>query len=328
MGERLPRVAILGVGAIGGLLASRFAETEADIVLISRGETAATLTIDGLHLMGLDGSMEHHGAARYITIDGEDSAALKNVANSVDYAFVCGKSSDSIELADIAAVLLKESGFVISLQNGLGHADLLAMLVGSQRVLEGSTLHGATRLGSNEVRGAGSGRIDLGRHLPHAAFTGKSVVSPPNERHEVLLGLLAEAGLSPFWHDEMHPIIWRKLLLNIAINPLAAICGVENGTILGTPELRHQARQTLLEGIEVARAEGVAVDEQQMLDALDSVLAATAENRCSMLQDVIAGRRTEIDALSGAVVERGESLGIPTPRNEMLATLVRGLYLN
>jgi 2-dehydropantoate 2-reductase len=322
------RIAILGVGAIGGLLAARLAESEAEIVLIARGETAATLTIDGLHLMNLDGSMEHYGAARYITVDSEDSVALKTISNSVDFAFICGKSSDTIQLAEIADSLLNVSGFVISLQNGLGHADVLAMLVGSERVLEGSTLHGATRLASNEVRWAGAGRIDLGRHMPHAAFTGTSIESLPDVRHEVLLGLLGEAGLSPFWHDEMHPIIWQKLLLNIAINPLAAICGVENGSILNNPDLRHQARQTLVEGIEVARAEGVAVDEQQMFDELDAVLAATAENRCSMLQDVIAGRRTEIDALCGAVVERGESLGIPTPRNEMLATLVRGLSLN
>jgi len=328
LSERPPRIAILGVGAIGGLLAARLAETEAEIVLIARGETAAALAIDGLHLMNPDGSMQHHSAARYFTIDSADSAALDNVANSVDFGFICGKSSDTIRLAEIAASLLKVSGYVTSLQNGLGHADLLAMLVGSERVLEGATLHGATRLGSNEVRWAGVGRIDLGRHMPHAGFTATSVASPPDIRHEEFLRLLGEAGLSPFWHDEMHPIIWRKLLLNIAINPLAAICGVENGTILSSPDLLHQARETLLEGIEVARAEGVAVDEQQMFDALDTVLAATAENRCSMLQDVIAGRRTEIDALCGAVVERGESLGIATPRNEMLATLVRGLSLN
>ncbi len=120
-------------------------------------------------------------------------------------------------------------------------------------------------------------------------------------------------------------MLWSKLLINVAINPLAAICGVRNGELLTRPDLHQQALDAMHEAASVALAEGVDLSDFDLEVELDEVLAATAENRCSMLQDVMAGRSTEIGAICGEVVRRGEEHGIPTPLNQQLLTLVRGI---
>ncbi|HJM87747.1 MAG TPA: ketopantoate reductase C-terminal domain-containing protein, partial [Candidatus Thalassarchaeaceae archaeon] len=120
-------------------------------------------------------------------------------------------------------------------------------------------------------------------------------------------------------------MLWHKLLLNVAINPLAAICGVRNGELLAQPELHEQALSAMLEAAQVASAEGVDLSDFDCFTELNRVLEATAANRCSMLQDVMAGRVTEIDSLCGEVVRRGEEYGIATPLNQQLLTLVRGI---
>ena len=114
----------------------------------------------------------------------------------------------------------------------------------------------------------------------------------------------------------------------MAINPVCAIAGVRNGALLEVPELWEQAYSAMLEAATVAEASGADLSELDLEGTLRKVAGATAQNRCSMLQDVMAGRQTEIDELCGAVVSLGESLGVATPRNEMLHALVRGIHIS
>ena len=142
-----------------------------------------------------------------------------------------------------------------------------------------------------------------------------------------LLSVLEQAGLSPQWSNDGIAIIWRKVLLNIAINPIAAIAGVENGALL-RPNLFSSALSTMLEGASVARLERVPLpDDSELEEHLRQVLNATSENMCSMLQDLRNGRRTEIKFLNQAIVERGERVGIQTPLNQVLAAMITALHV-
>ena len=115
------------------------------------------------------------------------------------------------------------------------------------------------------------------------------------------------------------------MLINVAINPIAAICGVKNGELSHEP-LLSQSESTMLEAALIARSLGIVLpDDQELLQELHSVLQTTSENECSMLADVKAGRETEIDALCGQVVSRGENVGIPTPLNSMLLSQIKAL---
>jgi 2-dehydropantoate 2-reductase len=119
--------------------------------------------------------------------------------------------------------------------------------------------------------------------------------------------------------------LWQKLLLNVAINPIAAICGVTNGALLGE-EMFNQSEATMLEAANVARMEGVSLpSDEELVNRLRSVLESTSENFCSMLQDVKDGRETEIEMMCGEVVRRGERSGVPTPLNAMLTSQIKAL---
>ena len=143
-----------------------------------------------------------------------------------------------------------------------------------------------------------------------------------------LLEVMQQAGLSPEWSDDIDSSIWTKLLVNVAINPVCSIAGVRNGALLEVPELWNQAISAMSEAAAVARANGVELSELNLEETLREVATKTADNRCSMLQDIMAGKKTEVDQLCGAVVEMGESVGVPTPRNEMLHALVSGIEIS
>ena len=309
------RIALLGVGAIGSLLAGALAEGGCDLVLYARGARGSALAETGLLWHGIDGDSEQHSAERWVVTDGEVSEPLRGCA---DVAILCGKSDSTAALSVAAEALLRPDGIAVSLQNGLGHAELLVGRLGRHRVLAGSTTHAAMLIGPGEVRWTGEGAIRLG------SLAG-SDLSAGDRRVSLLFDALEEAGLSPEQVFNAEAMLWSKLLINVAINPLASICGVRNGELLSRPDLHQQALDAMMEAATVARAEGVDLTDFEFEDELNNVLAATAENRCSMLQDVMAGRPTEIGAICGEVVKRGEEHGIPTPLNQQLLTLVRGI---
>ncbi len=132
------------------------------------------------------------------------------------------------------------------------------------------------------------------------------------------------AGLKCEVRGDIEAALWEKLLVNVAINPLTAILRVPNGVLPGLPEAWEMALAAATEALAVARAAGVAVagDPEALVRR---VCTATAANRSSMLQDVLAGRPTEIEALNAQVVSRGETLGVPTPVNRMLTQLLSSL---
>ena len=311
------RIAILGVGSIGGVLLGALSDTDAELVAIARGENSRLLSEGGLVLHTPEGPIEVIPAERFVTVDSEAGPLPPELRGSCDAALICGKADSTPILAQIAEELLNEGGVAASLQNGMGHAETLAHRLGRDRTLGGTTTHGAWR-GETGTHWVGRGNIRLGR-LDN---------SPPEETAAMLMTKLDEARLDPEWSDDIQRTIWTKILLNVAINPVCSIAGVRNGALLEVPELWEQAYSAMQEAAAVAGASGADLSDLDLEGTLRTVAGATAQNRCSMLQDVMAGRQTEIDELCGAVVSLGESVGVATPRNAMLHALVRGIHIS
>ena len=311
------KIAVLGVGSIGGVILGALSDTDCDLVAISRGNSASNLSSMGLVLYSPEGPIEAIPPGRFETIDSESGPVPEGITNSCDAAFICGKADSTPVLAQIAEEILTQDGVAISIQNGMGHAQTLAHRLGRERTLGGITTHGAWRdnVGTHWV---GRGRITIG----------SLDESKPSANAERLIRILDQAGLSPEWSQDINTSIWKKLLVNVAINPVCSIAGVRNGALLEVPELWAQAISAMYEAATVATASGADLSELDMEDLLREVAANTANNRCSMLQDIMAGRKTEVDHLCGAVVEMGESVGVPTPRNEMLHALVSGIEIS
>ena len=133
---------------------------------------------------------------------------------------------------------------------------------------------------------------------------------------------LRQAGLNPEVHDDASALVWKKVLLNLAINPIAALAGIKNGELLGG-SLFDTCMMVYREAAQVATMERFDSDEAEFEAQLRRVLTLTKDNTCSMLQDIKAGRTTEIGALNQALVQRAEAFGLSVPVNQMLASLVQ-----
>lgn len=308
------KVAIVGVGSIGGIILGALADTDAEIICISRGNTSASLSQLGLVLHTPEGSIEVVPSERYTLVDSNSGPLSDNIRNTCDVAIVCGKTVDNPVLSELALGLVSENGCVLTIQNGLGNAELLAHKFGRERVIVGSITHAAWRNSHSEVNWVGRGEIILG---------------PLHETGEVyidsILDILNEAELNASKSDDIQQLLWKKLLINVAINPVCSIAGVRNGALLEVTSLWQQAMLAMREAATVARASGVDLGNLNLEEYLREVVSISPENRCSMLQDIMSGRETEIDSLCGAVVMRGEAEGIPTPCNALLHGLVKGI---
>ncbi|MCW5863016.1 MAG: 2-dehydropantoate 2-reductase [Anaerolineae bacterium] len=299
------RIVIIGIGALGCLLGARL-EPVADVVLLGHWPAQlAALRRDGLRLEHPDGSHSRHRLAV-----ADDPAAISRA----DVALVAVKSRQTPDAAGAAERLLGSDGLALTLQNGLNNRAALRAVLGEARVALGVTAQGATTLAPGVVRHAGHG----------PTYFGRDAALGPSQRDclAALAALFARAGFETQLVDDADGLVWGKLVVNAAINPLTALLRVPNGFLLEHAELVAVMRRTAAEVAAVAERQGIALPAGDPGERAIAVARGTAANRSSMLQDVERGALTEIDAICGAVVRAGRAAGVATPLNSRLADLV------
>jgi 2-dehydropantoate 2-reductase len=232
----------------------------------------------------------------------------------VDLVIVFVKSYHTREAMRGALSLLGDETMILTVQNGLGNVEELADIAGVKRIVAGTSGFGATIIAPGHIRHSGTGATTLGE------LSGE--ITP---RIKMLEAIFTAAGLNPVLSDNLQGILWGKLLVNVGINPITALARVKNGQILEIPELTALMERAVEEGLEVVRRKGIRlVPEGDMLEHVKSVMRKTGENISSMRQDVEKSRRTEIDFINGAVVREGAALGVATPVNFALTSLIKG----
>ncbi|MHB0870853.1 MAG: ketopantoate reductase family protein [Chloroflexota bacterium] len=224
------------------------------------------------------------------------------------------KAYDTLQACKDALPAVGADTVVLTLQNGLNNVETIASVVGRERVLAGVTAHGATLLGPGLVRHGGEGETAIGE-------LGGRVT----ERLERVAGAFRQAAIEVVVSRAVSSLIWGKLVVNAAINPVTALLRVPNGQLLGHPETRALMEAVATEVAAVAQARGVVLPYDDPWESVETVCRRTASNRSSMLQDVERGIQTEIDYINGAVAREGELLGVPTPVNWTLTQLVSSL---
>jgi len=302
------KISILGTGSIGTLFAALFSRSEHEIHLHGRGEHLAMIATNGIDVIGEE-SFSVSSNRFELTFD--EAGIPSHFDGSSDVVIIAGKARSLDSLSKLAAKLLKTDGIAFAITNGLGNTESLSHELGIQRVVYASTTHGANIPSYSTVEWAGKGQLNL-------AISTKS----QNEKLKTFCNSIAEIGINCEIIEDGRSMVWNKVLINIAINPLAALAGVKNGDLLET-EMFANAVFTMIEGANVARAEQIDVGtNQQLEEELRRVLVSTSSNSCSMLEDIKEGRTTEISVLNREIVNRGEKLGIMTPLNNMLASIV------
>lgn len=229
-----------------------------------------------------------------------------------DAVFLCVKSYDIEETLKFCTPLLRRGTLLIFMQNGIAHLQHRDK-VGQAMPTYGTTTEGATALGPGQVRHAGVGVTYLG------------FLHPQDPRYNVILGKivdrLAKGGMKTSISHSIYQRLWTKLFINVGINALTVIHNCRNGDLLNITEARNQMKSAIAEAEAVAEAEQVTriTPLQQTID----VCRATAENVSSMLQDIRNKRKTEIDAINGAIEHMAEKHGIATPINSFLVDRVK-----
>jgi 2-dehydropantoate 2-reductase len=297
-------IAMIGAGAMGSLFGGLLAEAGEEVTFLDiRRDHVDAVNANGLSIQEAGGLRKVRVAA---TTDPDTIAAA-------DLCFVFVKSTHTGAVAPTAARLAASNGLVITLQNGMGNADILAEAVSPSRVIAGTTSHGATFVKPGVIYHAGEGETVIGPLTAAGEAEVKAVAARLNR-----------AGIETRIAADVRSVLWAKLFINVGINAITALTGVRNGQLLDLEPTRRLCREAVEEAVAVARARGIAINENPLKNVF-RVAAATATNRSSMGQDVDNGRLTEIDAINGFIVKMAEASGIPVPINRTLTTLVETL---
>ena len=299
------RIVVLGAGAMGSLVAARLALSGADVVLLGRpSDHLSRIERDGLDLIELD------GARQTVRLRATADPA---VAADVELLVILVKSWATADAIGPLRAYVPAGASVLTLQNGLGNAGQIRTALGEdvpRELLVGITAEAALREHPGQVRHTGTGSAAIGR--PDGAVT---------PRLAAAASAFTAAGLPTVAVPDIERWVWRKLAVNAAINGPTALAGVPNGAIVGDGGLRSAAVILAAEVAAVARARGLKLDHVGA--AVDEVARDTAANRSSMLQDLDAGDRTEVEAIYGVMIAEAERLGVGVPASRVVAALVR-----
>ena len=310
------KMAIVGAGALGGTFGALLTRSGIDVTLIEIDKKRVeAIQKNGLIMIMPDG--EELTIPVKITDDPASAGIMDLVQISV-------KGYHTESATKMALPMIGPDTYVMSVQNGLGNLNVIAKHVSGDRVVGGVTAHSAMALGYNKIKyNGGVGGVRIGRYDGEHDPKLNNIVQTLNNagfETEIIEGNI----LTP---------IWRKLLANVACNCVAAITGFTGNQLIGCEETNQLIRELAVETYEVAKAQGLhfkdindpAKELQDPAEFVIHALSGVADNKISMLQDIEAGRRTEIETLNGRVWEIGEKLGVPTPLNKIMTLMVKAI---
>lgn len=294
-------ILIVGTGALATLFAARLSQAGHRITMLGKWkEGLDALRKDGVRLVDANGDEKKFEV--HATDEPRECVGIK-------HAIVLVKAWQTERAANQLTQCLADDGLTLTLQNGLGNHETLTHRLGLDRVALGVTTAGATLLAPGLARAGGEGIISIQR----------------NQALGLIEAALKSAKFDVRIVDDARSLVWGKLVVNAAINPLTALLRIPNGELLERPSARELMGRLALEAADVARAENVRLPFDDAVAAVEEVARKTAANRSSMLQDVLRSTPTEIDAICGAVVNTAQKHGLDTPANWACWKLVGAL---
>ena len=298
------RIAVVGAGAMGSIFGARFAQAGHDTVLV---DVAAPL-------------VEKLNADGVTVVRGEEETTTRVPATTdptsvgpVDVVVFFPKCYHTAAAAELARPLVGPDTVVASLQNGWGNGDVLAEAFPAEQIVVGVTYNSGTVLELGRVSHPGVGPTTVG------PFASESTAGAQR-----LADAVSSTGLEASVASPVRPEIWKKLILNAATLPPAALAGLAAGALTAQPDMHELVSETAREAVSVARALGYDIDPDERVSYIHGLLERAGPSKASMLQDFEAGRRTEIDVINGAVVKAADETGVPVPLNRAFVALVKG----
>ena len=302
-GSVVRHVAILGAGAMGSFVGGGFARGGAQVTL---------LDIDAAHIEAVNRT------GLCITTDAGDHVARpaamrpEQLTEAPDLVVVLTKQPHTRAALAALQPALGERTWVLTLQNGLGNQEIIEEFVPSERILLGVTTYPADLTGSGHVSSHGEGEI----RLMAADGTERPIAG-------AVAALLQAGGQTAIVDPQLAVAIWSKVAFNCAMNSICAVAGTRVGQLGAQLDGRALALAVVEEVVAVANKAGIAIIGEKVRATVEHALDTHLDHRPSMLQDVLAGRLTEIASINGAVIATAARVGQPAPRTATLFALVR-----
>ncbi len=299
-------ITIIGPGSLGLFFAAKFWQKCRDVYILDYKEERARL----INEKGI--SLKEQGKIQK-AYPQASTDPLK--LGKQKYILILVKSFQTKAILKNLVKLCDSNTLVLTLQNGIGAGDILSEVISADNLALGVTMHGANKKNDTTVIHAGEGDTIIGKINDHEV----------DSRLLDICKLFQESGLTCKVVEDILPFLWKKLIVNVGINPITALCGIRNGAILKDKRLLELQSILVYEAYKVMEKQGVDIglDKGQILEFVKKVCKDTSENISSMLQDRLCKKETEIDFINGAIVKMGKALGIETPANMIMNNMIK-----
>ncbi len=305
------RILIMGAGAMGSVVGGMMARAGHNVTLIGRAAHVDALATRGLHITGIWVDPHGHTLVTNTSVEGLDRDAF-------DVIFIAVKSFDTPTAMDAVAPIVDADTLVCAYQNGLGNAEVIADRVGWGRTVGVRAIYGV------RCPEPGAAHVAV---IANPTALGVYDDAAPADRVSELATAMNSAGLPTVYTDAIRTVLWGKVTYNCALNPLSALLDVPYGGLVETDHSRKLLRKVVQEVYAVAEALDVPLNPSSpsayITHLFDDLIPPTAAHYASMHEDLARGRRTEIDALNGAICRYGEEHGVPCPANAFLTQLIK-----
>jgi 2-dehydropantoate 2-reductase len=295
------KVAVVGAGAVGGYFGGMLARAGVPVVLIGRPSFVDAVQRSGLFI----------DSFRFQETVHPQASTELSAASDADVVLFCVKTTDTAAVSKHLAAILPQTAVVVSLQNGVNNAEDIRAASGIDAV-PAVVYVACSAPAPGTVKHFGRGDL---------------VVGPANETTAKIASLFTSADIRCRISDNIEGELWTKLIWNCALNAVSALGRVTYGEILASPDAKQMLEALVYETLHVARAKGInppgLEDPRAALAGSYKIAEQMSGQRSSTGQDLARGKRTEIDSLNGYVARLGAQLGVPTPVNHALFTLVK-----
>ncbi|MDY6835097.1 MAG: 2-dehydropantoate 2-reductase [Chloroflexota bacterium] len=305
------RFLVLGAGAIGSVFGGFLALNGHQVTIVGRKPHIDVIRGEGLHISGIWG--DHQIQIPNAVEDLHNLSELE-----FDIIFISVKSYDTPAAVRDILPIIRPNTIVVSLQNGIGNIETIAQQIGWERTAGARVIFGSTHLAPGEIRvTVYAEEVMIGTR--YSAIEDKRIIH--------LAQVLSDSGIPTLHTHQIDQFLWSKLLYNCALNPLATILHCHYGLLGESDHTKSIIGAVVSEIFNVAQSNGMSLFWDKAEDYIhmlfEKLLPATYEHQPSMLQDIIKGKRSEIDAMNGAVCRMGEQLGVHTPVNLTLTQLIK-----
>ncbi len=330
MSGKVVKIGFIGAGSIGSLFGGYLAsvhsgENPLEIIFFGRRDHALAINKEGLRLTVGDKDLFLKNIKAYESANDFTGSSGIDDGYKFDFLFLTTKAYDTERAMVQFKRLIESSKWFIILQNGIGNEALVKEYCNEDKILRIITSHGALLENYGQVRHTGVGFTKIGFGYLKPDNNNAIDYSRAKESLMVLNNLLNAGGLQTEIVEDIIKCSWEKVFVNIGINAIGALTGLNNGQLLEKKNLRKIMGKAVKEALEVARMKQIDLSNRDFVELMYSVAKKTYNNKNSMLQDVLKGKPTEIDFINGRIVEFGKKLGIEVGTNELLTALIKGL---